>query len=145
VGYIEMAIIQKYYQNSSKPSIEVKLCYRGSEIKISAVVDSGSDVTMILPTFARMLRIPYERCRGSAVEIGGIGRGHMCVPFDIECEVAGLNEEGKEERHKFPLKVYIPLQKKNGFNLLGTRDFFNIFDVTIRNTIKEISLEKVSD
>jgi len=138
-----MTIILPYFQNSNKPFIKIKLIHKNRDIDITAVVDSGSDVTLVLPTFAKALGIKYERYRGSAVHVGGIGRGHECVPFDVECVVEGPDEAGEMEDHRLPLKIHIPLQKRSGMNLLGTTDFFEFFDVTIKHNQKTIILEKV--
>jgi len=138
-----MSLIFPYFGGEIRPFIPVTFEYKNKFVAITALVDSGSDVNMLLPVFADRLKIPYKRFTGSAKLIGGIGSGHKCVPWGLKCIIEGMNDEGKTEKCEIPMEVHIPIQKSSGFNLLGTQDFFEKFSVKIIHPQKTIILDKL--
>jgi hypothetical protein len=122
--------------NRPVPKIPVRLRYKGKEVPITALLDSGADYTFIPEDVAGILGIKYTR--GADKIITGIDKELRCV----ECNLTLILEKDGE-RHEIPITAHVPKYstKKVGV-LIGRQGFFENFNVTFCEKTLDIYIEK---
>lgn len=116
-----------------RPIIEVKLISRTRSVSTWALLDSGSDSTLINKQIGKQLGIDYKSCSiGSAQGIAGPSQKTWKAEIDIE--VDGFPGNPKRARVQF-------IDLANVGILLGHVGFFEFFDVRFRTSRNQFEID----
>lgn len=104
---------------ATRPVVDVKLTYKGTNLPIRALVDSGADMTMIPIAVAEALTgLPFAQLGADAGTSKGLG--------DKEETIRALDAEASYAGRLFTRKVAVgPVPRM----VLGQSDFMTAFDV----------------
>lgn len=115
-----------------RPSIQIDIRKNGKHISQMAIVDSGSDITLMDFDIAQFLEIDLKKCKG--VNLGGItGRS------------AGYASEVSIVVERFEKEIMIPViftKELNTGILLGQIGFFDNYKIVFDRKNKTFFLEE---
>jgi len=118
-----------------RPKIPVTISYKGNRIETWAIIDSGSDVSILPREIANAL---CTELSGKQVDIAGMGGGLLKVVTDyINLGIAGINLP--------QTKVFIPVEGSKDAEqfILGHEPLFKEFNITFEYNAKKITLNKI--
>ncbi len=118
-----------------RPRIPVTLSHNGMNFEVAAILDSGSDFSIVPKEVAEALGLDLG---GKSKKINGIGGG-----VEVAEDFVNIMIEGKPEKHRFRIPVQIFTQDA-GWNdvLIGREPFFREFDITFRLNSNRIVLKR---
>jgi len=132
-----MSLVFRYVK-SDKPAVPVTLRQRG-EIKTTALIDSGGDISLLPPFLATKVlgsvylrKPPNQTLRG----ISGMSKG-------VQCDIDICITDGKESYTVKNVPFFIPREPRD-FVIIGREVFFDFFDITFKHRLGEIILTPVS-
>jgi len=122
-----------------RPKIPIVLSHDGKSTDVMALVDSGSDISVIPRGLAGYLGLELG---GKTYEIEGVGGKKIEV---INSFVNLTLRRGSEVHRIAQLPVEIPLRDEDqrGDIILGRHTFFDEFNIIFRQNERRIALETV--
>lgn len=115
-----------------RPSLEIEICRDKIGIAQMAMVDSGSDATLMDVEIAEYLGINLADCpRVKLSGVTGAGDGFVA---DVEIHIEKIAES-------IPLQVVFVKELRTGI-LLGQKGFFEYFTVTFEKNKNRFGLER---
>jgi len=117
-----------------RPYLKVHLRASGEEIPVFALVDSGSQVTMLHISLARELKINLAQCK--KVKVGGVG-GDGRIGYESEVELVFPDFPGT---HLLSPVVFAECQAEA---LLGQLNFFSNFKVLFEGHVSVFKLNPI--
>lgn len=120
-----------------RPKIPIRLSYNGKFVNVIALVDSGSDISLIPKGLAEILELNLNVKKREVVGIGG----------ELPVKRTGVNLSliTKDDKiiHLGKMPVDVPLDENFGYVILGRIPFFEGFEVTFKENKKRTVLTLV--
>ena len=123
----------------SRPRILVTLINNGKPVDVTALIDSGCDITVIPRGIAKYLGLDLT---GKKTKLYGYTQSTDVIESNVN-----ISFVGKAERQSVTLSnvlVLVPSNDEEYDVILGVRDIFDEFDITFRKSGNKIILKKVS-
>ena len=122
-----------YYRNPEGtyfPVIPIVFYHQGKKIDASALVDSGTTISIFRSDIADLLGLTIEK--GEEIYLGGVGGRIKGYIHRLKIEVAGKN---------FSCPIVFSHEYLASFNLLGRQEFFKRFKITFEEKKDLLKIE----
>jgi|SRR3989344_984711 len=119
-----------------RPMIPI-IIYGKEIINALAILDSGSDMTILPKEIAQVLDIEYQREN----EVSGISG----IPLKAKEGKINVSFGKGRENYNFEIPVLVPLDRENLSLIIGRCGFFTKFKITFDEANRKIEFKKTED
>lgn len=120
----------KFPYFEDRPHIPIKIVYKRKTTRFLPLLDSGADFSVFHKTDALRIGVDWEK--GEVIELENAdGSSFKARQFRLNLEIEG---------YKFKARICFVDSKKVSMPLLGRRDIFKHFTISIRDSEKMVSV-----
>lgn len=131
-----------------RPQIMVTLFHRDNEIDVPALIDSGSDVTVIPQGIAEYLELDLSK---EKTDLKGHRETSDVIPSHVNIRFVGRVRREDERLFKVPVLVTLPPEKQSEDEydepevVLGIDRIFDEFDIQFQKRKNKITLKRIQE